>query len=159
LKEAACFALVSCLPYLTLKMEETYFSKTSFDFQRITRRYIPDDGTFPDHGCENLKSNKNFGHMTTNSQVEDANPWAKFRFVSDYKLTFFNKNNNKLLVGFEVCALRKQAISVLPGTPSLLLRNLPLPFRNCTFSLARWPNVYQHSRHFSGLRSTGVAYI
>jgi hypothetical protein len=40
------FTLVSCLVYSsTLKMEATYSSKTSVDFQRTTRRYIPEDRT------------------------------------------------------------------------------------------------------------------
>jgi hypothetical protein len=40
------FTLVSCSAYSsTLKMEAIYFSETSVDFQRTTRRYIPQDGT------------------------------------------------------------------------------------------------------------------
>jgi hypothetical protein len=36
--------LVSCLAYsLTLKMEATCTSEMSAEFQRITRRYIPED--------------------------------------------------------------------------------------------------------------------
>jgi hypothetical protein len=31
-------------------------SETSVDFQRATRRHIPEDGTFHNHRCENLKS-------------------------------------------------------------------------------------------------------
>jgi hypothetical protein len=39
-----CLMLVSFLAYSsTLKMEVTYFSKISVDFQRTTRRYIPED--------------------------------------------------------------------------------------------------------------------
>jgi hypothetical protein len=37
-------------------MEATYFSETSVDFQRITRRYIPEDRTLHNHRCENLRS-------------------------------------------------------------------------------------------------------
>jgi hypothetical protein len=41
--------LVSCLTYSsTLKMEEICFSETSVDFQRTTRRYIPEDRIFLD---------------------------------------------------------------------------------------------------------------
>jgi hypothetical protein len=40
---AACFILVSCLPYSsTLKMEATCSSKTSLDFQQATWCYIPE---------------------------------------------------------------------------------------------------------------------
>jgi hypothetical protein len=51
--------LVSCLTYSpTLKMEATFSSKTSVDFQRTTRRYIPEDSTLHDQSCENLKSHE-----------------------------------------------------------------------------------------------------
>jgi hypothetical protein len=40
------FTLVTCSIYSsTLKMEAIYFSETSVDIQRTTRRYIPEDGT------------------------------------------------------------------------------------------------------------------
>jgi hypothetical protein len=43
---ATCFTLVSCLACsLALKMEVTYSSEMSVDFQRTTRRYIPEDRT------------------------------------------------------------------------------------------------------------------
>jgi hypothetical protein len=37
-------------------MEAIFSSETSVDFQRITRRYIPEDGTLLNHRCENLES-------------------------------------------------------------------------------------------------------
>jgi hypothetical protein len=50
------FTLVFCLAYSsTLKMEATCSSETSVDFQRTTRRYIPEDKTLHNHRCENLK--------------------------------------------------------------------------------------------------------
>jgi hypothetical protein len=49
--------LVSCLACSsTLKMEVTCFSEMSVDFQRTTRRYIPEDRILYNHRCENLKS-------------------------------------------------------------------------------------------------------
>jgi hypothetical protein len=36
-------------------MEATSSSETSVDFQRTTRRYIPEDGALHNHPCENLK--------------------------------------------------------------------------------------------------------
>jgi hypothetical protein len=48
----------------TLKMEAICSSETSVDFQRITRRYIPEDSTFHNHRCENLKSYISF-YLTT----------------------------------------------------------------------------------------------
>jgi hypothetical protein len=45
---ANSFILVSCLVYSsTLKMEAIFSSKTEVDFQRSTRRYIPQDRTPP----------------------------------------------------------------------------------------------------------------
>jgi hypothetical protein len=40
----------------TLKMEAISSSETSVEFQRTTRRHIPEDATLQNHGCENLKS-------------------------------------------------------------------------------------------------------
>jgi hypothetical protein len=38
------FTFVSCLAYYSLvKNGSTYFSETSVDYQRTTRRYIPED--------------------------------------------------------------------------------------------------------------------
>jgi hypothetical protein len=37
-------------------MEAICSSETSVDFQRTTRRYIPEDSTLHNHRCENLKS-------------------------------------------------------------------------------------------------------
>jgi hypothetical protein len=39
----------------TLKMESICSSETLVDFQRTTRRYIPQDSTLHNHRCENLK--------------------------------------------------------------------------------------------------------
>jgi hypothetical protein len=51
------FTLVSSLAYSsTLKMKAKCSSETSVDFQRTSRRYIPDDTTLHDLRCENLKS-------------------------------------------------------------------------------------------------------
>jgi hypothetical protein len=38
-----------------MKMETTRFSETSVDFQRTTRRYIPEDRTLHDRRCGNLE--------------------------------------------------------------------------------------------------------
>jgi hypothetical protein len=37
-------------------MKTIFSSKTPVDFQRTTRRYIPEDRTLHNHRCENLKS-------------------------------------------------------------------------------------------------------
>jgi hypothetical protein len=42
--------------FSTLKMEATFSSEMSIDFQRITLRYIPEDRTLHNHKSENLKS-------------------------------------------------------------------------------------------------------
>jgi hypothetical protein len=52
---ATYFMLVYFLAYFSnLKMEKTYFSEKSIDFQEIARRYIPEYVTFHNHHCENL---------------------------------------------------------------------------------------------------------
>jgi hypothetical protein len=43
---------------LTLKMEATYSSETSDDFQWTTWHYIPEDKTLHNHCCKNLRSYK-----------------------------------------------------------------------------------------------------
>jgi hypothetical protein len=40
------------------EMEATCSPKTSVDFQRATKRYMPEDRTLHNHRCENLKSYK-----------------------------------------------------------------------------------------------------
>jgi hypothetical protein len=49
-------------------------SETSVDFQRNTRRYIPEDGTLHDHRCENLKSYKQ--SVTLNAKLENLSEEA-----------------------------------------------------------------------------------
>jgi hypothetical protein len=51
------FTLASCLAYFSiLKMEAICSSKTSVEFQRNTRRYIPGDRILHNHLWENLRS-------------------------------------------------------------------------------------------------------
>jgi hypothetical protein len=53
----ACFMMGSCLvDCRTLKMEATYSSETSVNFQRTTRSFIPEDRTLHNRLCEKLKS-------------------------------------------------------------------------------------------------------
>jgi hypothetical protein len=54
---SACFVLVCCLAYsATLKMEATFFSEMSVDFQGITWCFTAEDGTLHNHCFENRKS-------------------------------------------------------------------------------------------------------
>jgi hypothetical protein len=50
------FTLACCLAYSTLEMEVICSSKTSVDFQRVIRHFIPEDSTLHNHQCANLKS-------------------------------------------------------------------------------------------------------
>jgi hypothetical protein len=52
----ACLLVFAELISSTLKIEVICFSETSVNFQRTTRRYIPEDGTLHNHRCENLTS-------------------------------------------------------------------------------------------------------
>jgi hypothetical protein len=49
------FTQVSCSAYSIMKLEAIYSSETSIDFERTTRRYIPEDMTLHNHRCENLQ--------------------------------------------------------------------------------------------------------
>jgi hypothetical protein len=51
---------VAELIFSALKMEAISPSETPVDYQRTTRRYIPEDGTLHNHRCENLRSYKVF---------------------------------------------------------------------------------------------------
>jgi hypothetical protein len=49
-------AVMSYLAYSsTLKVEAICSPETSVEFQRTTRRYIPEERTINNHRCENLK--------------------------------------------------------------------------------------------------------
>jgi hypothetical protein len=63
-EKVTSFMLVVCLAYiLTMKLEATCSSETSDDFQRNTRRYIPENRTLNNRRCVNLKSYKHInGH-------------------------------------------------------------------------------------------------
>jgi hypothetical protein len=50
------FTLVSCSAYSALKMDVICSSETLVDFQRTTRRYVPECSALHNHCCENLKS-------------------------------------------------------------------------------------------------------
>jgi hypothetical protein len=59
-KPAAYFLLItfSCAAYSSvLKKEATCFSKTSVDFHRIIRRFIPEEKSLQSHRCDKLNSN------------------------------------------------------------------------------------------------------
>jgi hypothetical protein len=52
------FLLVSCFYYSsTLKMETICSFERAFEVQQIVQRYIPEDISFHNHRCENLKYN------------------------------------------------------------------------------------------------------
>jgi hypothetical protein len=64
---------ISWLTLLTLKMEPTYYSETSVDFQSAARRYIPEHSIPHDHRCKNL--NPNFKGLTFTlafAHIQDA---------------------------------------------------------------------------------------
>jgi hypothetical protein len=72
--------LVSCLAYSTLMTEAICSSETSVDFQRATRRYIPEDSTLHKHRCENLKS-----YLSVSLWLySPCGPWLRFQFLNLY---------------------------------------------------------------------------
>jgi hypothetical protein len=64
MKQAASRAIIIS----TLKMEAIFSSETSVDFHRTTRRYIPEDRTLYNHGCENLKSYITLAYIAVRNQ-------------------------------------------------------------------------------------------
>jgi hypothetical protein len=52
-------------------MEAIYFSETSVETRRTTRRHIPEDDTLHNHRCENLKSYKSLFNETFIKQLLD----------------------------------------------------------------------------------------
>jgi hypothetical protein len=65
-------------------MEAIYFSETSVDFQRTTRRYIPEGNTPHNDRCENPKSYKYFVIYAA-SRTDDEN------HKMNCTLPFYNK--------------------------------------------------------------------
>jgi hypothetical protein len=61
----ACLLVLAEIISSTLKMEAICFSETLVATQQTTRRHIPEDDTFHNHLCDNLKSHKCF-HVFTN---------------------------------------------------------------------------------------------
>jgi hypothetical protein len=56
------------------RWQATCSSETSVDFQRTTRRYIPDNRALHNHRCEKLKSNKNYinqKHLTSITRIAE----------------------------------------------------------------------------------------
>jgi hypothetical protein len=75
---ATCFVPVSCLAYTsTLKMEATYSSEMSVDFQQTTQPYNPEDRTLHIHRCENLKSYTGQGSLRPDRNFNQAPPEYK----------------------------------------------------------------------------------
>jgi hypothetical protein len=69
-RDTSIFMIVSCLAYSsTLKMEARCSSETSVDFQRTTRRYIPEDGT--------LHSYFSFGYKASSKSIEGLKPYVE----------------------------------------------------------------------------------
>jgi hypothetical protein len=80
--------LISCLAYSsTQNMEAIYSSETSVDFHRISRRYIPEDGTLHSNPCENFSSLNNLYsiHKSCSRKVSGSSP--------DEIIGFFNLPN------------------------------------------------------------------
>jgi hypothetical protein len=61
-------------------MEAICSSETSVNFQRTTRRYIPEDSTLHNHRCENLKS-YNIEHAHSIESTEFVDKMSDYRFI------------------------------------------------------------------------------
>jgi hypothetical protein len=93
---SACHLLVSCPAYFsTLKMEVICSSETSVDFQRTTRRYIPEDSTLHNYRCENLKFYKTYEGYSTRQIAagprQHSNSWFQVQSRPMAILYFFSR--------------------------------------------------------------------
>jgi hypothetical protein len=90
----SAFTLVSCSAYFsTLKMEALCSPETSVDFQRTTRRYIPEDSTLHNHRCENLTS-----------MEETVSSWNMAQVLPDYTVSHPTKQQSSSLDGIQMNA-------------------------------------------------------
>jgi hypothetical protein len=80
-------------------MEATYSYETTVDFQRPTRRYIPEDRTLDDHRCENLKS------YTKNNEMKSSPPAPKRPHVTLNTYSIAQKDYD-ITSGLIVCSRR-----------------------------------------------------
>jgi hypothetical protein len=71
-------------------------SETSIDFQRTTRRYIPEDSTLHNHYCKNLKS-----YMTLCVSYEVGTELLFFSSVFSQSMRCFPSSKSILQVSHE----------------------------------------------------------
>jgi hypothetical protein len=90
-KLAAWFLLVPCFSYSsTLKVEAIYSSETSIDFQRTTRRYIPECWTLQMfQGCDNCL-------LETKENVKPLIPLLYPSIVYTFLVSIYNNNHYKM---------------------------------------------------------------
>jgi hypothetical protein len=86
-------------------MEAIWSSETSGDFHWNTKRYIPEDTTFQDHKCENLKSNKisiSFGSacVSQSSRILAVSLHAVFSLNEILSSTLFVVSNVLVVASF-----------------------------------------------------------
>jgi hypothetical protein len=84
---ATCFMLISCLDYSSdMKMKVTYFSETSVDIQRTTRRYTQEDRTRHNHRCEIFKFY---------TEVSDFSKETYCLYLQSWRVNLATKRTNK----------------------------------------------------------------
>jgi hypothetical protein len=72
-------------------MEAASSSEMSLDFQRTTRRYIPEDSTLHNHRCAYLKSYKIMGYFV-GGYKSSGGTWRKLQGRSEDGGSGFRRN-------------------------------------------------------------------
>jgi hypothetical protein len=107
----------------TLKTEATCSSEALVDFQRSTRRYIPEDRTLRNHRCENLISYKGLIAPRTIAELEVC-PFLFIRccLFSMFRAPLDNWRRSPLFAIWGHAMLLTRAQKLWPAT-SLLVRS------------------------------------
>jgi hypothetical protein len=133
---ATCFMLVYSLAYHSaLQIEATCSSETSVNFQRTTRRYIPEGRTLYNHRCENLNSYKAFGTIwRSNGKLHASTALYSGKSPQYPLVTFLGESHNRSNgMPKSLCLSRKSNAGRPPRSLFIILTELP----------------WMHSMHFS----------
>jgi hypothetical protein len=89
------------------------FSETSLEFQRTTRRYIPEDRTPHNRRCENLKSyNVN---LICRGSLEGATSCSSRGLLLFYVITFYKWHLNYTSMAYITYRSRDSAVGIATG--------------------------------------------
>jgi hypothetical protein len=91
---ASIFRVEEYVKQETLKEKAKCSCVTSVDFQRTTRRYIPENRTFHTHRCENLKPYIITMPVVENATRQFTDRYGYYAYVYVFRLKTFKIKNN-----------------------------------------------------------------